>query len=54
MSKAPIGALVAVLGLAVLGGCSHFAGHHQDEYVPVDPQPAPAPIYVEPVDPKYG
>lgn len=51
MLKARIGVLAAVFGVAVLGGCSHFH-HDQAEYVPVEP--APAPIYVEPVAPKYN
>lgn len=52
MFKARIGMLAAVLGVAVLGGCSHFQSHHEPEYVPIEP--APAPIYVEPVAPKYN
>ena len=51
MFKARIGMLAAVLGVAVLGGCSHFH-HDEPEYVPMEP--APAPIYVEPVAPKYN
>ncbi|MCA0202939.1 hypothetical protein [Pararhodobacter sp.] len=50
MSKSTIGVFAGALALAVLGGCSHFH-HQQEEYVAVEP--APQPIYVEPVAPKY-
>jgi hypothetical protein len=52
MSKSTIGVFAGALALVVLGGCSHLARHHQqEEYVAVEP--APQPIYVEPVAPKY-
>ena len=48
MSKATIAALAAVLGLSVLAGCNQ---QRQEEFTLVEP--APQPIYVEPVSPKY-
>lgn len=51
MSRSTIGVFAGALALAVLGGCSHFHHHQQQEYVA--PEPPPAPIYVEPVTPKY-
>lgn len=48
MSKTLTAALAAAFGLAVLAGCQQ---NRQEEFVIVDP--APQPIYVEPVSPKY-
>lgn len=48
MSKVTLAALAAVLGLSVLAGCNQ---NRQEEFVIVEP--APQPIYVEPVSRKY-
>lgn len=48
MSKTAIAVLVGVLGLSALAGCNQ---RRQEEFVMVEP--APQPIYVEPVTPKY-
>ncbi|PVH29877.1 hypothetical protein DDE20_07215 [Pararhodobacter oceanensis] len=49
MSKITIAALTAVFGLSVLAGCNQS---RQEEFVMVEP--APQPIYVEPVSSKYN
>jgi hypothetical protein len=49
MSKITLSALAAVFGLSVLAGCNQS---RQEDFVMVDP--APQPIYVEPVSPKYN
>lgn len=48
MSKTTIAALVGIFGLSVLAGCNQT---RQEEFVMVEP--APQPIYVEPVTTKY-
>lgn len=48
MSKITLAAITAVFGLSVLSGCNQ---RRQEEFVMVDP--APQPIYVEPVSTKY-
>lgn len=48
MSKTIIAALVGTFGLSVLAGCNQT---RQEEFVMVEP--APQPIYVEPVTRKY-
>lgn len=48
MSKPLFTALVAVVGLSTLAGCSHFHRHHQPEtFTPVTeaPPPPPEPVY---------
>lgn len=48
MSKTTLVVLAGVLGLSVLAGCNQS---RQEEFVMVEP--APQPIYVEPVTRKY-
>ncbi|MCW1934241.1 hypothetical protein [Pararhodobacter zhoushanensis] len=48
MSKFTIAAFAGVVGLSFLAGCNQ---NRQEEFVMVEP--APEPIYVEPVTPKY-
>lgn len=48
MSKTTLAAVAAVFGLSVLAGCNQS---RQEDFVIVDP--APQPIYVDPVSPKY-
>lgn len=48
MSKTTLAALAGVFSLAVLAGCQQS---RQEEFVMVEP--APQPIYVEPVSSKY-
>ncbi|MCC0075762.1 MAG: hypothetical protein H6898_04165 [Rhodobacter sp.] len=48
MSKTTVAVIAAVVGLSFLAGCNQ---RRQEEFVMVEP--APAPIYVEPVTPKY-
>jgi hypothetical protein len=48
MSKTTLAVIVGVFGLSVLAGCNQS---RQEEFVMVEP--APQPIYVEPVTHKY-
>jgi len=48
MSKTTLAVLAGVLGMSVLAGCNQ---NRQEEFVMVEP--APQPIYVEPVSRKY-
>ncbi len=48
MSKTTLAVIAGVFGLSVLAGCNQS---RQEEFVMVEP--APQPIYVEPVTPKY-
>jgi len=48
MSKTTLAVMAGVFGLSVLAGCNQ---RRQEEFTMVEP--APQPIYVEPVTPKY-
>ncbi len=48
MSKTTLAVIAGVFGLSVLAGCNQ---RRQEEFTMVEP--APQPIYVEPVTPKY-